>query len=242
MILKDIVRSIVKFLHIDATKGIKYDRLTTAIFKEVLTTNSHCIDIGCHNGDILKEILHYSPHGKHIAFEPLPHLYQALVQAYSNKATIYPYALSNQNGSTTFQYVRNAPAFSGIKKRRYDTTTPNVEEIHVEMRTLDSLVDSSITIDLIKIDVEGAEYGVLLGARELLLRDKPYIIFECGMGGTDYYGTTPEQVFTYLVHTIGLHISLLDSFLQKAPPLTLQQFQHIFTTNSDYYFIAHCSH
>jgi hypothetical protein len=33
-------------------------------------------------------------------------------------------------------------------------------------------------IDFIKIDVEGFEYEVLAGARELLLRDKPIIMVE----------------------------------------------------------------
>ena len=83
--------------------------------------------------------------------------------------------------------VKNAPAYSGLNKRRYDTSTPDIEEIKVKLGVLDEIIPKDVVIDFIKIDVEGGEFGVLKGAQHLLKKHKPVIVFECGMGASDYY-------------------------------------------------------
>jgi len=157
MDIKNIIRIALNLLHIDLTKNLEYDRLTKSIMKQILKPDSNCIDVGCHKGEILDIVLKVSPEGKHFGFEPIPYLYKDLKNRYNGKATILPYALSEKNGSSTFQHVKNAPAYSGIKKRKYNTNHPDIEEINVELKRLDDIIDSSIKIDLIKIDVEGAE-------------------------------------------------------------------------------------
>ena len=186
MNLKNSIRLILNFFHIDLTKNLEYDRLTKAIMQRIIKTDSNCIDVGCHKGEILDIILKLSPNGKHFGFEPIPYLFANLTSKYKNKATIFPYALADKNGTSTFQLVKNAPAYSGINKRRYDIENPEIEEINVELKTLDEVISPDLKIDLIKIDVEGAEFGVLKGAKQLLLKSKPAIIFECGIGGTDF--------------------------------------------------------
>ena len=238
MNLKNTIRATLIFLHLDLTKNLEYDRLTKKILKQVLKQNSNCVDVGCHKGEILDEIIALAPNGKHFAFEPLPHLYQTLKHKYSGKATIYPFALSDKSGSTTFNFVKNAPAYSGINKRKYDTATPDIEEITVELNTIDAVLLNQ-KIDLIKIDVEGGEFGVLKGAAALLKRDLPVVIFESGMGASDFYGTQPKDLYQFLNGDIGLKISTLKGFLNKDKALDLHAFEHCFNTNTEYYFIAH---
>ena len=239
MKIKNNIRLLLNFLHLDITKNLEYDRLTKIIFTKVIKRNSNCIDIGCHKGEILDSILTLSPNGKHYGFEPIPILYNQLVVKYGGKATIYPYALSDSNGESTFQFVRNAPAYSGINKREYKTQNPDIEEITVELKKLDGLIPAEIKIDLIKIDVEGAELGVLKGAKELLKRSMPVIVFECGLGASDFYGTKPSDVYHFLTKEVGLNVSLLKSFIKNNKPLTLDQFENCYNTNKEYYFIAH---
>ncbi|MBN2669968.1 MAG: FkbM family methyltransferase [Bacteroidales bacterium] len=237
-ILKDTLREILITLHIDITKNLKYDRLTRKILKKDLKENSNCIDIGCHKGEILDLMYKFSPNGKHYAFEPIPHMYQNLIEHYSKKATIYPYALSDESGETTFQFVKNAPAYSGIKKRRYDISNPDIEEIKVELKTLDELIPESTRIDFIKIDVEGAEFGVLKGGKQLLIKNKPTLLFECGKGGSDYYGTTPDDIFSFINEEIGLDIFTLQDYYDNRDALTKEQFSTHFDKNDEYYFVA----
>jgi FkbM family methyltransferase len=76
-----------------------------------------------------------------------------LTRKYKNKALIFPYALSDNDGYSTFQLVKNAPAYSGIKKRKYDISNPEIEEIKVELKTLDEVVPLNEKIHFIKIDL-----------------------------------------------------------------------------------------
>jgi FkbM family methyltransferase len=238
MNVRNLLRKTLNLLHLDITQNLKYDRLTKAIIKKAVKPSSVCIDVGCHKGEILDLILQQAPKGGHYGFEPIPSFYSALKNKYGNKNHILHYALSDKEGMTTFQFVKNAPAYSGLKKRKYDVENPDIEEINVEVKTLDSLIPESTKIDLIKIDVEGAELGVLKGAKNVLFRNKPIVIFECGLGASDYYNTKPEEVFRILQNA-GLKISLLEGWIKKKKPLTEDQFVNIFKKNIEYYFIAH---
>lgn len=239
MRIKEILRPIFIFLGIDATKNIEYDRLTKAIIKSVIKKDAVCIDIGCHKGEVLEMLMQQAPYGKFFGFEPIPFLFKQLQQKFSQTATIFPFALAAKSGKSTFQHVLNAPAYSGIKQRKYDIPNPQIEEIDIEIRTLDELLSAEQRIDFIKIDVEGGELGVLQGAIGIIKNHKPIIVFECGLGASDYYSTQPETVFELLVNEGGLKINTLKSFVKNAMPLNKEAFISLFETNKEYYFIAY---
>ncbi|MEJ7661318.1 MAG: FkbM family methyltransferase [Hymenobacter sp.] len=72
-----------------------------------------------------------------------------------------------------------------------------------------------------KIDVEGGELQVLEGAQKMLAASRPVIIFEHGIGGSDHYGTRPEQVYDLLAGpAIGLSISTMARWLAGQPALS----------------------
>jgi len=238
MTAKDMLRKLLIFFHLDVTKNIQYDRLTKAIMKKSIQENDNCIDIGCHKGEILDLMLQYSPEGKHYAFEPIPYLFEELEKKYKNKAQIFQYALSDKAGHSTFQLVKNAPAYSGIKRRHYDISNPEIEEIEVEIKTLDEIISPAEKIDFIKIDVEGGEFGVLKGAKNILQKNKPVILFECGKGASDYYGTNPLDLYDFIASEIGLNVFTLASYINNKPPLTREEFGNYFNTNAEYYFVA----
>ncbi len=238
--IKDAVREMLITLHFDLTKNLKYDRLTRKILKNNLKKNANCIDVGCHKGEILDMMLEYSPYGEHCAFEPIPYLFSRLKNKYKGKAKIFPYALSDKSGESTFQYVKNAPAYSGIKRRRYDIKNPEIEEIKVELRTLDETISLRDKIDFIKIDVEGGEFGVIKGGENLLKIHKPTILFEFGKGASDYYGTKPVDLYDFITNEIGLKIYTLQSFIKYKQPMTEVEFERYYNTNKEYYFIASC--
>lgn len=182
--------------------------------KKILKKNSNCIDIGCHKGEILDLILKYAPESKHYAFEPIPSSFDEL-QKYKNKAQIFPYALFDSEGTSIFQLVKNAPAYSGLKRRSYDIANPKIEEIEVEIKKLDASIPLDEKIDFIKIDVEGAEFGVLKGAKNLLTKNKPTILFECGKEACDFYGTNPFDLYDFIVEKVGLGVFTLASYIKN---------------------------
>ncbi len=237
--IKVLLRKILIYLHLDITRNLKYDRLTEKIIAKTITSLSNCIDIGAHKGEILDLFLKYAPNGNHFAFEPIPLLYENLKKKYAERCFVSSTALGNYTGKTTFQFVKNAPAFSGIKKRKYVIKNPEIEEIEVQIGTLDSILDKHKKIDFIKIDVEGAELAVLEGGKGIIDACKPYILFESGVGGSDYYGTTPELVFDFFAG-VELKISTLKDWLRdEKKSLSKRQFCDHFNQNTEYYFLAH---
>jgi len=236
--LKNIIKSGFELLQIDVTKNMQYDRLTKIIMKQELRTHTNCLDIGCHEGEMLDQMLRYAPFGKHIAFEPIPYLFSKLKAKYGHSTTVYQIALSNKNEEVAFNLVKNAPAFSGLKKRSYFIDNPDIETIKVKSQKLDDLLPADCKVDFVKIDVEGGEYDVLLGGLETFKRCKPTLIFEFGLGASDHYGTTPDQVYDLLVNQIGLQIYTLERFLAKEPSITPEAFNKMYAENSEYYFVA----
>lgn len=239
MSLKAIIRNILMFLRIDLSKNLQYDRLTHLILKKVIKKDSNCIDVGCHKGEILNDFIRFAPKGKHFAFEPIPYMSENLKTKFKNKAEIFPFALSNKKGESSFQIVKNAPAYSGIRNRRYsDIKNPEIEEIKVELNKLDDIIPDTIKIDLIKIDVEGGEFDVIRGGIELIKRDRPTIIFECGVGSSDFYGVSSKDFYELITKEIGLNIRTLKSFVNNDKALNEKEFEYFFQTNKEYYFVA----
>ena len=215
----------------------KYDFQTTQLIRKHLKKDSNCIDIGANLGHILMEIVKAAPKGKHLAFEPIPDLYTSLKKKFSKNTTVYNIALSTQKGNATFNYYPGRPAVSGFRERNKWVKQEPVL-LSVQMERLDDLVAEDLKIDLIKIDVEGAEYEVLQGAKKTLKNNKPLVLFECGLGGADVYGTTPDQVFDLFMEC-GLGVSTIEYFNAGKQPFSKEEFSGQFYKNYNFFFIAY---
>jgi hypothetical protein len=152
---------------------------------------------------------------------------------------VYPHALGANRGEVSFHHVIEHPALSGLLRRIDLSKAERGNEIRVTMETLDSIVPADLPVAFVKIDVEGAELGVLRGGVQTLRRTRPVVGFECGLGGTDTYGVNPGEVFDFLTVQAGLRVSLLDAWLANRPPLSLDAFIEQFENSINYFFVAH---
>lgn len=239
-VLKELVKKLLKALPVAFTKNQRYDRLTTGVIRRVCRPDSHCVDVGCHKGEILDLLLQAAPVGLHYGFEPIPMLFENLKIKYAGRENcrLLDIALSDKPGTSSFNYVVSNPSYSGLLKRRYDRAHEEDTLITVRTARLDDLLPRSQRVDFIKIDVEGGEMLVLRGAVETLAHWKPVVIFEHGLGASELYGSSPEQLFD-LLDGCGLRISLLDRFLKNRQPLTKEAFAQQYYRRLNYYFIAH---
>lgn len=238
--MKKALKRLIKKIPIAFTKNQQYDRQTNEIIKLVCSANTNCIDVGAHKGEVLDVMLKHAPSGQHHAFEPIPDMAKALQAKYANTDNVHLHdiALSDKKGTSTFNYVISNPSYSGLVKRKYDRHNEEDTTITVHTNRLDDVLPADYKPGLIKIDVEGGELLVLTGAKATLSKHKPYVIFEHGLGASDMYGSSPDKVYALLTGC-GLKISKLKDWLGKQPSLTLEEFEHIYQTNSEYYFIAH---
>jgi len=239
--MKNLLKRILGVLHISVTRNQRYDAYTLKIIQRTLKPDSNCIDIGCHKGEILDLMIKGAPMGRKFGFEPIPMLYHFLSSKYQGDptVTISAVALYDKSGTTTFQHVLNAPAYSGIKKRKYDGKHVEIEQISVATDLLDHIIPPDVFINLMKIDVEGAEFQVMKGGAATLKRCRPVIIFEFGMGAADFYNSKPNELFAFLTRECGMKISTLKAFLEHSPELSEAQFSHMFEQGSEYYFVGH---
>ena len=223
-------------------KNRLYDIQTLEIMKHVLQEDSNCVDVGCHQGSILREMLRFAPQGTHFAFEPLPGMYGGLREVFGSLANLhlYDYALSDIAGTTSFQHVVSNPGYSGFRRRKYDRPHEQVQEIVVKTNLLDSVVPEHTPIRFIKVDVEGAELQVFKGAVKTIRNSRPVIVFEHGLGAADYYGTHPEDIYDLLAGQCGLRLFLMAEWLENngEASLSREAFCEQFASGSTYYFMA----
>ena len=224
-------------------KNRQYDMQTIEVMKRVLENTSNCVDVGCHHGSILREVLRFAPAGTHFAFEPIPELFTELRRSFGHLPNLrfYDLALSDTKGETPFQHVVTNPAYSGFCQRRYDRPNETCQEIVVKADLLDRIIPEDTPIKFIKVDVEGAELLVFKGAVETIRKNRPVIIFEHGLGAADCYQTGPDDVYELLVSECGLRLFLMAKWLESSGRYSLskQAFSENFWKGRNYYFMAH---
>ena len=197
-----------------------------------LRSDSNCVDVGAHEGLFLKDMLRVAPLGRHIGYEPIPWMYEPLVTRFPN-IDVRNRALSNVDGESTFTVVRDLPGYSGFRERTYPREV-HTETISVVTERFDDHVPDGWRLDLLKVDVEGAEALVFEGAMATIRRDQPIIAFEHGRGAADHYGTTPRDLFTMLTRDAGLKIFDMDG----AGPYEVGRFEDAFDSGTRWNWVA----
>ncbi len=214
-----------------------YDLQTFSVLRRYLNPDSNCIDVGANVGHILTEMIRVAPRGHHMAFEPIPILFKQLKSRHGNKVELFNCALSDCNGVSEFHYYKDSPALSGFRERA-KLGQHDIVPLEVKTMRLDDVCPSDRRIDLIKIDVEGAELAVLKGAIKTLSRNRPMVLFEAGLGGADEYDAAPGDFFD-LFADCGLSLSLMEYLLRGKAPFDKSEFCGQFYKHYNYFFVAY---
>lgn len=114
-----------------------------------------------------------------VAFEPMPATRECLELNVPANVRIEPYAMSN--APTVLQMYVTGNSGGSFVCNHSDVAIPDMKlkprrTIEVEARTIDSF--NFDAVDLIKLDIQGAEYVALVGARDTILEHRPVILVE----------------------------------------------------------------
>jgi len=157
-----------------------YEPDCTYLFNKLLNAGDCVLDVGANIGyfTLLASKL-VGLEGKVFAFEALPQIMQVLeknvkLNSLSN-VVCYETAVSDKCGLVEF-YASSIDNLGLSSMRNIKQTSAVRSEI--PSVTIDSIITNLPSVKLVKIDVEGAEFKVLEGMKELIKRDKPYIILE----------------------------------------------------------------
>jgi FkbM family methyltransferase len=156
-----------------------YERKVRRFILNNMPPDGVFIDVGAHIGKYSLLVAKKYPNAEVIAIEPNPLAYDALSKALKINnlinVQVFNVALSDSDNLTDL-YIRRSSVASSIEE--FDSC---IEIRRVTTRALDSLIDELgfKRVDLIKIDVEGAELKVVKGSLNTILQFKPKLMIEC---------------------------------------------------------------
>jgi FkbM family methyltransferase len=181
------------------------------VARSMIRPGMHILDVGSNIGFHSLEFARWTgPSGKVDAFEPAPENYVVLkrnVEASGlDNVSTFEIAVSDRAGETTM-YL--SPAHRG--DHRIVASAETRSSIHVRTTTLDERYGAPLQrIDFVKIDVQGAEYLVLAGMRQVF-RNNPdlVVVVEFSPGLVTSSGHSSEE-FVTLVASLDRRIQIID--------------------------------
>jgi len=197
--------------------GSRFERHEIAFILGVLQPGMTFLDIGANVGIYAIAAAKKDPNVRVYAFEPCKWTFQVLdenirLNALSNVTAIRT-ALGDRIGEVILQV--NTPGKDGLNTIG-SPSHPGcqiVAQETVPITTLDAFIESHTVsrVDVMKVDVEGAELMVLRGGRNLLeRRDAPLILYEGYSWCTRGFNYHPVEIM-WLLQDYGYSLFVLDS-------------------------------
>ncbi len=163
-----------------------WDEDTWLAMAQHLTPGATFVDIGAHDGYCsLKAARVVGPSGRVIAVEPNPEMLTILrknIEASQAKdILVVPMACADKEGTLTLFAASQSNTGSTSLSQANATQYGLVEKSYqVPVRTLDAILREAAVsrVDVVKIDVEGAEQLVLSGALDTIKRFRPAVLIE----------------------------------------------------------------
>jgi FkbM family methyltransferase len=154
---------------------------TLAILPGLVQDAKVMVDVGANTGVFTLLALRLNPSLRVEAFEPVDRIRAALLDnlhrnVWGHRVTVHECALSNVSGEVEF-ILPEIPMPTSAHLAAAAYRSHSGKRIMIPSLPLDDAVDSPV--DLVKIDVEGAEDRVLAGMTRILTEDRPTIIVEC---------------------------------------------------------------
>jgi FkbM family methyltransferase len=138
-------------------------------------------DVGANKGSFLLWLSRWCEAGKVVAFEPQPELAAYLARMCSalnlTNVTVEESAAFSETGERELFIPQGHQPGASLRSDGLSYAT--LHTITVPTVAMDDYFADSDRVSVLKIDVEGAETDVFLGADRILRRDRPLLVFEC---------------------------------------------------------------
>jgi FkbM family methyltransferase len=174
--------------------------------------------VGAHEGHEITRMRHTYPHAKFLCFEPSPQWFRRLKRNFDVLSYVESreLALSEKSGTATFHELPLAgngslldpdmDRWAEFNHVRADAST----SFQVRVGTLDEEAEDLPKIDLLWMDVQGAEGNVLKGASETLQRTSS-VFLEVALCNPAYRGTMLFREIDAMLSAFGFSCVLLGT-------------------------------
>ncbi len=214
----------------------EYEPETSDVMEALLRPGDTMVDIGANIGYFtLLAAQRVGASGSVHAFEPVNATRESLLanislNHFKDRIQVHSEAVSNHSGELNF--------FVGPPDHRGTSSLRQLEHasetVTVPTAPLSELLPPDTSVQLVKIDVEGAEYSVLEGMRPLLESQHPHLILEM----TDEYlrgmGHSAAMIRDEL-HNLGYHMYAIQANglipLRPEDPEPAAQYNALFSTD-----------
>lgn len=217
----------------EAAGTVSNDYLAGLLVTRLCQDSGTFVDVGAHIGSMIAEVARQRPGVRIVAIEAMPDKVASLRRAFPH-IEIHNCAASDHEGEATFYVNPKRSGYSSLG--RPEIRGDEIVEIKVPLRTLDDIIIGS-NIDVIKIDVEGAELGVLRGSERIIAENRPTIMFESGPSTADGLGFSKEDLWHWLMER-EYTILVPNRLAHNGPGLSMEGFleSHLYPRRTTNYF------
>lgn len=179
-----------------------YDNDLHQAFERLIKPGMVCMDVGANLGEMALHMASLTgPTGAVYAFEPVAPVFERLrVHVERNKlqqvVRVLPLALSDQTGSCEIAYAASQADNQGLASIvNLEQSDADLKQ-HIDTVTLDDFVqrENLQRIDLMKIDIQGAEMKLLRGGADALKRFSPDLLMEVSPGDLAKANTNSREL------------------------------------------------
>jgi len=179
-----------------------YERALFKIIEELVTSEDWVIDVGGYEGYISLLLWQtVGGGGRVFVVEPnpenLPFIHNNIQLNNATNIDVIAKAISSERSKMPFFCIPNSGVNGSLLLFSY-VVKDKVEKIEVEVDTLDNLFGNLKRLDFLKIDTEGNELEVLLGAQKILSHHKPNICFEVSLTFRAYLEHSVDSLLNIL--------------------------------------------
>ena len=142
------------------------------------------VDVGANNGQWISALLMFADVDRIEAFEPNPEAFLMLKECLGGRpgVRLHVLALGEDHGTVDLNITGSSDLSSllapaEILREQYTAAKAAViKRVPVKVSPLDAVIGGDVTVDLLKIDVQGFEHAVLRGARQTLKNTRVLLI------------------------------------------------------------------
>jgi FkbM family methyltransferase len=208
---------------LEAESTGEYEPVTTKLLESILEEGMTFVDVGAHVGLFtVPSAVWVGKSGKVIAFEPHPDNYEMLVQnisanGYAEVVEANQSAVSDETDSVHL----HMSTFNTGDHQLFHHGGRNT--IKVPCTTLDAYIDAGISVDVIKMDVQGAEAAAFRGMRRVLQDNHSIkVIWELSPAQLKDAGSSAKEVLLWL-EELGFAMTIVDDATGEISKATTEE-------------------